>query len=114
MRNEDIVEAMRQMDLNFKQHTDNQFAAYTKILEQYMSSTDQRFGQLHQQFHELSKGKAASMSASAPDTEQGRAGDEGVETPPTNSREATTPDLAYLLKVLKVDVPRFNGQNVHN
>ena len=54
MRNEDIAEAMRQMKLNFKQHTDNQFVAYTKILEQYMSSADQHFGQLQQQFNELS------------------------------------------------------------
>ena len=54
------------------------------------------------------------MSASAPDTEQGQVGDEAVEKPPTNSRGTTTPDLASLLKVLKVDVPQFNGQNVHN
>ena len=58
MRNEDIAKAMKQMELNFKQHTDAQFATYTKILEQYMSSTDQRFSQLHQQVYDLSKGKA--------------------------------------------------------
>ena len=44
MRNEDIAEAMKQMELNFKQHTKAQFAAYTKILEQYMSLIDHRFG----------------------------------------------------------------------
>ena len=33
MRNEDIAEAMRQMELNFKQHIDTQFAVYTEILE---------------------------------------------------------------------------------
>ena len=114
MRNEDIVEAMRQMKLNFKQHTDNQFVVYTKIMEQYMSSTDQHFGQLHQEAHELLKRKATSTSASSPDTKQDLMGDEGVETPLTNSRGATTPDLASLLKVLKVDIPRFNGQNVYN
>ena len=36
-----------EMELMFKQHTDCQFATYTKILEQYMSTTDHRFSQLH-------------------------------------------------------------------
>ena len=93
---------------------DTQFAAYTKILEQYMSSTDHHFGQLHQQVHELSKGKAASTSASAPATNQDHVGEEGVETQLANPREASAPDLDSLLKVLKVNVPRFNGKNVHN
>ena len=92
IRNEDIIKAMRQMELNFKQQTDNQFATYTKILEQYMSSTDQCFGQLHQEVHKLSKRKAASTFASGLDTEQDSVGDERVETPPTNSKGTTTPD----------------------
>ena len=58
MRNEDIVEAMKQLELNFKQHTEAQFASYTKLLKQYMSSTNHRFGQLHQQVTNLAKAKA--------------------------------------------------------
>ena len=114
MRNEDIAKAMKQIVLNFKQHTDAQFAAYTKILEHYMSFTDHRFGQLHQQVHELSKGKAASTSASALATDQYRVGEGEVEPQPAIPMEANALDLASLLKVLKVVVPRFNGQNVHN
>ena len=75
---------------------------------------DHHFGQIHQQVHELSKGKIASTSASAPNTDQDQLGEERVETQPANSRGATPLDLASLLKVLKVDVPRFNGQKVHN
>ena len=70
-----------------------------------MSSTDHCFGQLHQQVHELSKGKAASTSASASHTNQDRVVEEGLETQPANSREASPLYLASLLKVLKVDVP---------
>ena len=57
-----------------------------------MSSTDQCFGQLHQEVHKLLKRKAASTSASGLDTEQDSVGDERVETPPTNSKGTTTPD----------------------
>ena len=114
MRKEDIAEAMRQLELNFKQHTEAQFASYTKLLEQYMSSTDHRFGQLHQQVTELSKGKAPSTPTSASQADLGRVGEDGVETPQAHPSASNTSDLAAILKVLKVDVPHFNGQNVHN
>ena len=80
MRNEDVAEAIRQMKFNFKQQTDAQFAAYTKILKQYMLTTDQHFGQLHQQVHELSKEKSSSITASASHYDQDHVGEGGVET----------------------------------
>ena len=109
MRNEDVVEAMKQMELSFKQHTDAQFAAYTKILEQYMSTTDHRFGQLHQQVHKLSKGKSSSATGSASHSDQDRVGEGGVEAQLVTPTDSSAPDLVAILMVLKVDVPRFNG-----
>ena len=114
MRNEDIAEAMKQLELNFKQHTEAQFESYTKLLEQYMSSTYHHFGQLHQQVTELSKGKAPSAPTSTSQADPGRVGEDGFESPQANPSASNTLDLAAILKVLKVDVPCFNGQNVHN
>ena len=83
-------------------HTDTQFAAYTKILEQYMSSTNQSFGQLHQQVHELSKGETTSTSTSTPDTEQDRVGEEGVETQLANLKGTTAPNLILFSRYLRL------------
>jgi len=46
MRNKDIIEALRAMEENFKQHSDNQWALFTASLEQYMISTNARLIEL--------------------------------------------------------------------
>ena len=67
------------MELNFKQHIDGQLTAYTKLLEQYISTINLCFGQLHQQVHKLSKGKSAYASAYASEPNQEPIGDGGFE-----------------------------------
>ena len=41
-------------------------------------------------------------------------GEGGVEPQPVTPTDSSAPDLVALLKVLKADVPRFTGQNIHN
>lgn len=53
MRNEDVAEAMKQLKTNFKLHSESQMAHYTKMLEQYMTSMDLRFGQVHQKLQKV-------------------------------------------------------------
>ncbi|EXB55973.1 hypothetical protein L484_018759 [Morus notabilis] len=48
MRNEDIADLMKAMEASFKQHSDEQLAKFSLILEQHMAITDQRFSQLAQ------------------------------------------------------------------
>ena len=79
-----------------------------------MSTTDHFFGQLHQQVHELSKGKAPSTSTSISHPDPDHVDEGGVDPQPVTRTNSNGPDVADLLKVVKVDVPRFNGQNVHN
>ena len=96
MRNEDIAEAMKQLELNFKQHTDAQFPTYTKLLEQHMSSTDNRFSQLHQQVNELSKGKAPFASTSALEADPVRVGEAGVESQLVTPTDSSIQGLAAI------------------
>ena len=46
MCNEDIAEALRALEVSFKQHSDNNVARFTASLEQYMTSTDARLIEL--------------------------------------------------------------------
>ena len=89
MRNEDVAEAMKQLEFNFKQHTDAQLAAYTKLLERYMSSTNSRFGQLHQQFHEFSSRKLPTEAPSATKEDHG-----SMDSPPLFPGELRSSDLS--------------------
>ena len=109
MRNEDVAEAMKQLESNFKQYTDAQLAAYTKLLEQYISTTDSRIGQLHQQVHEWSRGKMPTAFPSATKEDHGN-----PDSPSSLTGELSPSDLSAILKVLKVDVPKFHGSHVHN
>lgn len=42
MRNEDIAEAMKTMEANFKQHAQEQLTKFTTLLEEHMNLTDNR------------------------------------------------------------------------
>lgn len=48
MRNEEIAELMRSMEASFKQHSDDQLAKFSTLLEQHMVTAEQRFAQISQ------------------------------------------------------------------
>ena len=108
-----MAEEMKQLEFNLEQHIDAQLVAY-EVLEQYMSTTDLCFGQLSQQFHEFLNGKLASKAPSATNEDHGRVFEGSLDSQPPTMSELGSPDLSSILKVLKVDVPKFNGQLVHN
>ena len=72
-----------------------------------MSSTDNRFSQLHQQVNKLSKGKAPYASTSTSQADPVCVGEGNAEPEPVTPMDSSIPDLAAILKVLKVDVPRL-------
>ena len=109
VRNEYVAEAMKQLELNFKQHTDAQLATYMKLLKHYMSTTKSQFRQLHQQFHELSSGKLPVASTLATKEDH-----DSLDSLPSFTGELSSYDISALLKVLKVDVPKFHGQHMYN
>lgn len=53
MRNDEVTQAMKQMEANFKTHAEAQLTSYMKLLEQYLLATDLRFNKMQQQFAEL-------------------------------------------------------------
>lgn len=91
MRNEDIAEAMRAMEINFKQHAEGQLAKFTSLLEQYMESTEARLAKL---------------------THKGEKVEGSKNGGPTDNHVHDPTNLYSILKTLRVNVPRFDGSEV--
>ncbi|XP_073153488.1 uncharacterized protein [Henckelia pumila] len=101
MRNEDVAASMRQLEANFKLHSDTQLASYTKLLEQYMTAMDLRFGQMDQEIQEVSTVKE--VPAKLLNFEGGSSSKIG----------GTIGDPTMHLKGCKFDLPKFKGEDVH-
>lgn len=91
MRNEDIAEAMRALELSFKQHADGQLAKFTALLEQYMLNTETRLAKL---------------------TAESVKGEENSNGGPTGGLINDPSNLHPILKTLRINVPRFDGNDV--
>lgn len=107
MRNEDIAELMKAMEASFKQHSDDQLAKFSSLLEQHIAITDQRFSQVVQQRNPASMVEVTTGQASS-STENNQYRGYRAEG------EAQPSDLNSLLRTLRLDVPRFDGTNVEN
>lgn len=102
MKKEEIVDAMLQLEANSKVHSETQLDSYTKMLEQYMSSMDLFFGQMHQKLQEVSGNKWDSQDLA---TVVG-------ESPPSTINNPQ--DMSAYLKGFSFDLPKFHGEDVHN
>ncbi|EXC01793.1 hypothetical protein L484_021430 [Morus notabilis] len=108
MRNEDIAELMKAMEESFKQHSGDQLAKFSSLLEQHMASTDQRLFQLQRLFHlpqpQQSPGPTLEVTA-------GQSGAKADNSPNKRHRldvDIQQPDMNSHLRTLRLDVPRFD------
>ncbi|EXC16225.1 hypothetical protein L484_024397 [Morus notabilis] len=108
MRNEDIAELMRAMEVSFKQHSDEQLAKFSSLLEQHMTITDQRLSQLAQP--QPSPGSTMEVTAGQTYAKA----DDSTYKGHRLDYDLQHPDMNSLLKTLRLDVPQFNGTNVVN
>lgn len=110
MRNDEVTEAMKQMEANFKTHAENQLTSYTKLLEQYLATTYLRFSQMQQQFAELNAaGKGDNGGGGSNVNGNGRVSGGGSDNRDVGVDQGTN----QILRTLRVDVPKFNGSQVH-
>ena len=108
MRNEEIVEIMKAMETNFKQHADDQLAKFLSLLAKHIASTEHCLTQLSQENREPRS--LAKCTEEYPEVE--------AESSQVGGRRFISltpqPDLNSLLKTLRVDASRFDGTNVEN
>lgn len=88
MRNEDIAEAMQKLEASFKKHADGQLEKFTSLLEKYMENTEARL---------------AKFTLKAED---------GAEDKTGGGYVADHTNIYSILKTLRVNVPRFDGNDV--
>ena len=99
---------MKTMEASFKQNAFEQLMKFTSLLEQHIASTDHHFSQLMQAPQEQSTpvGKPSADRGSDEASSQVSGVREGSAPPPS--------DLNSILKTFRVDVTRFDNNNLED